>query len=139
VIEGYRLSPKHVVYWFYWNDIQNNVSSRNIHTEADIVVHKPILYLGTNEYRKAEHEKNDVTSRYAPPDATGALLVLASQSKFLCAAGRVLKYDMLKRVEGKPRFPFDEVARKYLEGNLDHFVGFLRASNTQFVLVHIPG
>lgn len=138
-IEAYALNPKAVVYGFYYNDAQNNLSDLSIHGEAGVVIHKPVLDLRNSEYRKAQNWKNDVTIKYAEPGAMEAFLLLASQSKFLRGAGRVLKYDALARLSGTPLFEFDQLAQSYLKGNLDHFVAYLRIRNIRFVVLHIAG
>jgi hypothetical protein len=138
-VETYGLRPTVIVYGFYWNDVQNNVSARSIHTEDAVVIHKPVLDLDTNEYRRAERSTNDVTAMYTAPDAGQAFLILASQSRFLRAFGRVLKYNVLPSLRDAPSFQFDAVAQRYLGGNLDHFHAYSRAGGTIFVLLHIHG
>src|SRR5262249_23953983 len=92
-----------------WNDLQDNMSGRSIHSEDDIVIHKPLLDLDTNEYRKAERSKNDITARYARPGVLQACLILTSKSEFQRAAGRALKYDLAPRLRSTPVIPVRRV------------------------------
>jgi hypothetical protein len=140
-IEGHGLRPRRVIYGFYYNDIANNVSDVATDFDRDFVVHKPILDRATGLYQRAEVEKNDLTNKYRTPTVGEASQVILSQSQFLLALGRVLKYDLLQGLlaQSRPRPKFDEVAQSYLAANLEQFVALLRSHHTEFVVLHIRG
>ena len=139
VIETEGLKPRKLVYGFYWNDVANNVSPLATDFDQRLIVHKPLLDRETRLYSRAEVEKNDLTTKYARPGFVEACQIVLSHSRCLMATGRVLKYGLFGSPQSRPLPQFDQVAKSYLEANLNNLVAFVRLRNIELTILHVVG
>lgn len=137
-IENMGLRPKRVVYGFFNNDIENNISRTNIHSEFK--VHKPILNLDTGQYEESALGDNDISSKLNR-DFGGIIKDLLSYSKLLrmSVVGFRTGYRLLEGAFHEPeKHEISAQQIKYLRKNLDNFRSYLSARNIEFYILHIP-